>query len=90
MSWDAPASANINGVLIGYDIIVCQSVTMDCRTSPGNIGLQTNVTVPGLNPTSRYIIKLAARTRTGIGVYSNPTIFSPGKYYHIQRILSKK
>ena len=70
LTWIPLAQSDLNGVLLGYDILVREDVASINRTiqSPANT---SNLVITGLQPYTVYWVAIAAFTKIGTGPFSN-------------------
>ena len=78
LSWEPMPTDTTQGALIGYSVRYRPTTAIAKRdTNQGyttTITTETQITITTLNPTSAYMVGVAAVTQAGIGVYSQNTV----------------
>lgn len=67
LTWSPPPTADRNGLITAYTVIITNSDTSERNVYVTNA---TTVTVTSLNPYTTYEYSVAANTTVGIGPYS--------------------
>ena len=78
LSWEPMATDTTQGTLIGYSVRYRPITDVAKRDTNQGYTItstkETQITISSLDPTSAYMVGVAAATQAGIGVYSQNTV----------------
>lgn len=77
LKWEPPSSDNINGILVGYQIIIRGIDAQNISRVLANMSVEAtspSLMLANLTTGISYSVSVAATTHAGIGVYSQPAV----------------